>query len=169
MHDHGGRIRFFAVVAVAATLLTCACSDLIKVGGKSGWKPNVNYTHWAAHRRFYVGDWLYFVFDKHYYNVLEVKEENYERCDDGDFVKNVTRGGRDVYNLTEARSYYFISSGGYCFHGMKLSVHARGSLPPPLPAPDMKSTENSASLLIGGHRAAVLVVAALSTFILRLL
>ncbi|KAL1538744.1 lamin-like protein [Salvia divinorum] len=165
MHDHGGRIRFFAVVAAGA-MLACACGDLIKVGGKSGWKPNVNYTHWAAHRRFHVGDWLYFVFDKHYYSVLEVKEENYERCDDGEFVTNVTRGGRDVYNLTEARSYYFISSGGYCYHGMKLSVHVRRSLSSPLAAPDTKS---AAPCVVGGRRAAVAAAAALSIFMLRLL
>ncbi|XP_057769608.1 early nodulin-like protein 19 [Salvia miltiorrhiza] len=173
MHDHGGGIRCFPAAAVlAAAMLTCAAGDLIKVGDKAGWTPDVNYTHWAAHRHFFVGDWLYFVFDKRYYNVLEVKKANYERCDDGEFMKNVTRGGRDVYNLTEARSYYFLSSGGYCFHGMKLSIHVRRSPPPPppSPSPDVKSAKGGASPESGRDRAAALFMAVLiSIFILRLL
>lgn len=86
------------------------------------------------------------MFDKHYYNVLEVTKSNYERCNDGEFVKNVTRGGRDVYNLTEVRSYYFLSGGGYCFGGMKVAIHVRPSLPTPPPAAgDMKSVKNGAA------------------------
>lgn len=55
MHDS---MRLFAAALAAAMLACAAATDLIKVGGKEGWKPNVNYTRWAAHRRFYVGDWL---------------------------------------------------------------------------------------------------------------
>lgn len=46
---------------------------------------------------------------------------------------NITRGGRDVFNLTEARPYYFLSGRVYCFKGMKVAVHAQ--YPPPDPAP----------------------------------
>lgn len=31
---------------------------LHRVGGKAGWNPNVNYSEWSDHERFYVGDWL---------------------------------------------------------------------------------------------------------------
>ncbi|KAL0450512.1 UNVERIFIED_CONTAM: Lamin-like protein [Sesamum latifolium] len=93
----------------------------------------MNYTEWAATRHFYVGDWLYFVFDKRYYTVLEVSRWNYEQCNDSEFIKNISRGGRDVFNLTEARAYYFLSSGGYCYHGMKLSIHVQELVPPPSP------------------------------------
>ncbi|KAH6791992.1 hypothetical protein C2S52_002469 [Perilla frutescens var. hirtella] len=145
-------------------MLTCAVGDLIKVGGNAGWKPNVNYTHWAAHRHFYVGDWLYFGFDKRYYNVLEVTKSNYERCDDEEFMKNITRGGRDVYNLTEARAYYFLSSGGYCFQGMKLSIHVHRSPPPPK---NIKSAKNGAYPESKPDRVDFFLLAALSlsTFI----
>ena len=27
-------------------------------GGRFTWKPNVNFTDWAIHEQFYVGDWL---------------------------------------------------------------------------------------------------------------
>lgn len=39
-------------------LMKCAASGLDKVGGKHGWDQNVNYTDWASHQHFYVGDWL---------------------------------------------------------------------------------------------------------------
>lgn len=69
-----------------------------------------------------VDVWLDFGFDKRKYNVLEVNQTSYQQCNDKGFIKNITRGGRDVYNLTEAKLFYFLSSGGYCFHGMKLAV-----------------------------------------------
>ncbi|KAG8384661.1 hypothetical protein BUALT_Bualt04G0141200 [Buddleja alternifolia] len=49
------------VVALTAAMLTCAVGELIKVGGKYGWTQNVNYTQWAAHQSFGVGDWLFHV------------------------------------------------------------------------------------------------------------
>lgn len=54
--------------------------------------------------------------------MLEVNQTSYQQCNDKGFIKNITRGGRDVYNLTEAKQFYFLSSGGYCFHGMKLAI-----------------------------------------------
>ncbi|KAJ6753105.1 NODULIN 55-2 putative-RELATED [Salix koriyanagi] len=83
------------------------------------------------HEHFYVGDWLLFVFDKHSYNVLEVNETNYENCNDQGFIKNITRGGRDVVQLTEARPYYFLSSGGYCWGGMKVAINVEDLAPCP--------------------------------------
>lgn len=71
-----------------------------------------------------------FNFDKRYYNVLEVNKTSYENCNDQGFIKNITRGGRDVYQLTEARPYYFLSGGGYCWHGMKLYLIVHDGLPP---------------------------------------
>ncbi|CAL5185930.1 unnamed protein product [Lathyrus oleraceus] len=96
---------------------------LHKVGGSKGWNEETNYTQWSSQQHVIVGDWLIFLFDKRYYNVLEVNKTSYENCIDTDFIKNVTRGGRDVVQLIEAKTYYFISSGGYCFHGMKVAVN----------------------------------------------
>ncbi|XP_015065372.1 lamin-like protein [Solanum pennellii] len=131
-------------------LIKCAASGLDKVGGKHGWDQNVNYTDWASHQHFYVGDWLYFVFDKHYYNVLEVNQTNYEQCIDSDFISNITRGGRDVFHLTQARPYYFISSGGYCFHGMKLAINVEQPLPAS-PAPSSSDKTNASPPQIDKH------------------
>lgn len=80
-----------------------------------------------------------FRFDKHYYNVLEVNETSYQLCNDQNFITNITRGGRDVFNLTQARPYYFLSSGGYCFQGMKLAVNVEVYVPAPLAPPPSKN------------------------------
>lgn len=68
--------------------------------------------------------------------MLEVNKTSYEQCRDQGFIKNITKGGKDVFNLTEAKSYYFLSGGGYCYQGMKLSVDVvdySGSAPAPTP------------------------------------
>ncbi|CAL0299051.1 unnamed protein product [Lupinus luteus] len=116
-----------------------------KVGGNKGWNPNVNYTEWSSQEHFFVGDWLLFIFDKHYYNILEVNKTSYENCIDNGFMKNLTRGGRDVVELKEARTYYYISSGGYCFHQMKVAVHVEEHQAPITTSPP--PTMNSASIL----------------------
>lgn len=86
------------------------------------------------------------MFDERYYNVLEVNKTSYENCIDKDFIKNVTRGGRDVVQLTEARTYYYISSGGYCFHQMRVAVDVEEHQDAPAPAPE-PAPINSGSVL----------------------
>ncbi|XP_012855175.1 PREDICTED: lamin-like protein [Erythranthe guttata] len=158
------------MVLLAAAMLPCTGGALIKVGGKPGWALNVNYTDWATHRHFYVGDWLYFVFDKRYYTVLEVNETNYEQCRDSEFIKNITRGGRDVFNLTESRDYYFLSSGGYCFHGMKLAIHVNNQLPPIYPPPSKNNVINDASPQSnGGGRFIIFSLSFLTSIVLKML
>lgn len=68
-----------------------------------------------------------FGFDKQLYNVLEVNKTSYESCIDKDYIYNVTRGGRDVFHLTEAKTYYFLSGRGYCYKGMKVDVFVEQS------------------------------------------
>lgn len=53
---------------------------------------------------------------------MEVNKTSYENCIDRNFIENITRGGRDVFSLTEAKPYYFLSGNGYCFKGMKVAV-----------------------------------------------
>ncbi|KAG4906752.1 hypothetical protein JHK82_055399 [Glycine max] len=104
-------------------------------GGRYTWSPKVNFTKWASHEHFYKGDWLYFGFDKRIYNVLEVNKTNYENCIDTGFIENITRGGRDVFQLLEARHYYFICGRGFCSQGMKLLIDVKEpttTLPPPI-------------------------------------
>ncbi|EOA36663.1 hypothetical protein CARUB_v10011973mg [Capsella rubella] len=107
-------------------------------GGRYTWNPNVNFSDWANHERFYSGEWLYFGFDPTSHNVLEVNKSSYEQCIDTDFISNVTRGGRDVFQLLQPKPYYFICGKGYCDQGMKLAVNV-------LPQPS--TTSNSITLI----------------------
>lgn len=78
-----------------------------------------------------------------------MNKTSYENCIDRDFIKNVTRGGRDVVQLTEARTYYYLSSGGYCFHQMRVAINVveeqqNRAVIAAAPAP----SQNSGSLIV---------------------
>ncbi|KAJ4724551.1 Lamin-like protein [Melia azedarach] len=133
---------------VMLTMLMCTESrdpGLHRVGGgQYTWAPNLNFTEWSTRQHFYVGDWLYFGFDKHRYNVLEVNKTSYEKCIHKDFIHNVTRGGRDVFNLTEEKAYYFICGrGDYCFKGMKVAVYVESD--PPSLSPHLTITASTSA------------------------
>ncbi|XP_030517225.2 lamin-like protein [Rhodamnia argentea] len=123
------------VTVTLTTLAEPAGGELHKVGGRSGWIEHANYTEWSSRESFLVRDWLYFVFNKQMYDVLEVNETSYETCNSQGFISNVTRGGRDVFQLKEAKTYYFICSRGYCWGGMKLTVNVVVASPAPAPSP----------------------------------
>ncbi|XP_008231365.2 PREDICTED: lamin-like protein [Prunus mume] len=130
------RVRWLMILMVMIRVLHIECRQpvLHRVGGgRFTWAPNIDFTEWSSQENFYVGDWLYFGFDKHIYNVLEVNKTSYDNCIDKDFIYNVTRGGRDVFNLTEANTYFFLSGRGYCFEGMKVTVQVRKIPTEPLP------------------------------------
>ncbi|KAI3520869.1 hypothetical protein L1887_10321 [Cichorium endivia] len=123
------------VCAVVMVMLPDVSAKRYIVGGNMGWTSNVNYTLWAGNQTFYLGDWLYFVYDRNQNDVLEVNKTNYETCNAEHPLHNYTTGaGRDVVPLNVTRHYYFISSKGFCYGGMKLHVHVI-NLPPPLAAP----------------------------------
>ncbi|KAB2606335.1 lamin-like protein [Pyrus ussuriensis x Pyrus communis] len=130
--DKGLKSRGWWLMVVVITLKVAECGQpvLHRIGGgRNTWAPHTNFTQWSSQERFYVGDWLYFGFDKRIYNVLEVNSTSYENCIDKDFIYNVTRGGRDVFNLTVAKTYFFLSGRGYCFEGMKVAIHVQ-EIPP---------------------------------------
>lgn len=86
---------------------------------------------------------LDFGYDKHMYNVLEVNKTSYENCMDRDFIKNITKGGgRDVFQLKEVKTYYFLSGGGYCWHGMKVAINVEYVAPVPSPVAEHKSSSD---------------------------
>ena len=80
-----------------------------------------------------------FGYDRNEYNVLEVNKTGYENCVDTGFVQNISRGaGRDVFHLTEFKTYYFLSGGGYCWHGMKVAISVTEGVAAPNPATSPK-------------------------------
>ncbi|XP_021770870.1 lamin-like protein [Chenopodium quinoa] len=131
--------------SILAMALTCALVMVMVphvfakryiVGGNKGWTSNVNYTVWASDKHFYLGDWLFFVYDRNQMDVLEVNKTNYENCNTDHPMANWTTGaGRDVVPLNVTRHRYFVSGKGFCFGGMKLSVRIEKPPPPPKAAP----------------------------------
>ncbi|KAM6576744.1 hypothetical protein CsatB_028581 [Cannabis sativa] len=142
------------VMILLITKFGCGKAELHYVGGgKSNWAPNINFSHWSSQQTFHLGDWLYFGYNKYQFNVLEVNETSYEKCIEKDFIKNITKGGRDVFQLTEPKTYYFLSGGGYCFGGMKVAIDVVHSGPPPTPAlaPATNRSSMAAVPSITGH------------------
>ncbi|KAK7385242.1 hypothetical protein VNO78_30956 [Psophocarpus tetragonolobus] len=129
------KVVFMMVITI--TLVNMAKSELHYVGGdKFSWKPDVNFTEWSSHEHFHLGDWLYFGYERHLYNVLEVNKTSYENCIDTGFIYNISRGaGRDVFQLTEFKTYYFLSGGGHCWHGMKVAILVSEGVVAPTLAP----------------------------------
>ena len=104
-----------------------------------------------------------FGFDKYMYSVLEVNETDYEKCNEADFMTNITRGGRDVFQLKDTRPYYFISGRGFCFHGMKVAVNVEDLPPAPAPAPAPTPAKSSSPSTIAGlSRLPMLIVTVMS-------
>lgn len=69
-------------------------------------------------------------------DVIEVNQTNYVSCNAEHPLHNWTTGaGRDVVPLNVTRDYYFITSKGYCYGGMKLAVKVENMHPPPEAAP----------------------------------
>ncbi|KAL4577284.1 hypothetical protein LXL04_013390 [Taraxacum kok-saghyz] len=145
------------VCGVVMVMLPVVDGKRYIVGGNMGWTSNVNYTLWAGNQTFYLGDWLSrlsandclssfsdFVYDRNQNDVLEVNKTNYETCNAEHPLHNYTTGaGRDVVPLNVTRDYYFISSKGFCYGGMKLHVHVINL--PPLPPPLATSLKSHSS------------------------
>ncbi|CAH8355375.1 unnamed protein product [Eruca vesicaria subsp. sativa] len=136
------RIALMAAAVVLAFLAAAPVTEVAAkkwtVGDNKFWNPNVNYTVWAQDKHFYLDDWLYFVYERNQFNVIEVNETNYISCNSDNPIANWSRGsGRDVVHLNVTRHYYLISgNSGGCYSGMKLSVLVeKPPLPPPASAP----------------------------------
>ncbi|KAK9118999.1 hypothetical protein Scep_017092 [Stephania cephalantha] len=130
------RRPLFLLLTCSAALLLAMPSETYAtrfiVGGHNGWTSNFNYTEWAKTQHFYLGDWLFFVYDRNQMNVLEVNKTAYDACSAEYPLHNWTTGaGRDVVPLNVTRHYYFISGNGFCYGGMKLAVRVENLPPPP--------------------------------------
>ncbi|KAF5791992.1 putative Phytocyanin domain, cupredoxin [Helianthus annuus] len=137
--NNGGSKRATAVAsAFCATLVMMLPEVSAKrfiVGGNMGWTSDVNYTLWAEYQTFYLGNWLFFVYDRNQDDVIEVNKTNYETCNAKHPVHNYTTGsGRDVVTLNVTHDRYFISSKRSCHGGMRLQVHLT-PIPQPAPLP----------------------------------
>ncbi|KAG2245521.1 hypothetical protein Bca52824_085149 [Brassica carinata] len=135
------RLALMAAAVVLAFLAAAPVTEVAAkrwiVGDNKFWNPNINYTIWAQDKHFYLDDWLYFVYERNQYNVIEVNETNYISCNADNPIANWSRGsGRDVVHLNVTRHYYLISgSGGGCYE----------TASPPIAAPIKNSARRAFS------------------------
>ncbi|KAK3027088.1 hypothetical protein RJ639_040920 [Escallonia herrerae] len=126
---------FCTILLVLATANTppVTASEEFKVGDAEGWRqPGLNHTemynHWAARRRFHVGDSLRFEYKND--SVLVVNKWGYYHCNTSSpiFVFN---DGNTVVNLDRPGPSYFISGDpDHCRDGQRLLVEVMNLHPP---------------------------------------
>ncbi|KAF5178399.1 Cupredoxin superfamily protein, partial [Thalictrum thalictroides] len=69
------------VVVVSTTTSTNArAGETHLVGGDQGWTQFPNYTAWALHNTFQVGDTLVFSYAQQLHNVVQVNQTAYHQC-----------------------------------------------------------------------------------------
>ncbi|PHT29591.1 hypothetical protein CQW23_30816 [Capsicum baccatum] len=138
---------------IMALMLTCALLVMLPkvysvryiVGSRFGWTTfnKVNYTNWVKDKHFYKGDSLFFVYDKHMMNVLELNKTDYEQCNTDHPLHNWTTGtGRDIVPLDTTKTYYFASGYGFCYGGMKVAIHVEKAPLPSKAAPVHSGSTN---------------------------
>ncbi|XP_043694097.1 early nodulin-like protein 1, partial [Telopea speciosissima] len=118
----------------------------ILVGGKSdSWKIPSSaaeaLNHWAEATRFKIGDSLIWNYDPKQDSVVEVDQENYDRCNTSNSIAEYKDGNTKV-KLNRSGPFYFISGAqGNCQKGEKLIVvvlspnHDKPKKSPPSPSP----------------------------------
>ncbi|CAL4954413.1 unnamed protein product [Urochloa decumbens] len=139
------RLRLLVVSFLLATAPVLSVAVRFYVGDRSRWADNVNYTDWADRHEFHVGDWLQFDYKKDMYDVVQVNETAYEKCDASSPIMSYSRGHNFVFQLNHTGQFYFICSRGQCWNGMKVSVLVQPALPPPAMPPSSHASRARAA------------------------
>ncbi|XAR63876.1 hypothetical protein NMG60_11024014 [Bertholletia excelsa] len=141
-------------VVALAFFITClhflsgSCVEF-DVGGKKGWAIPASknesdfYNDWASKNRFKVNDTLRFEYKED--SVLEVSEEEYEKCKSShpSFFSN---SGDTSFQLDRPGLFYFISGvAGHCPRGQKMIVKVLELPTPPSPPPQSSSDSDTSS------------------------
>ncbi|KAM7268259.1 hypothetical protein ACFE04_010425 [Oxalis oulophora] len=103
----------------------CDASNNVVVGGHNGWKvPSApgDLNKWAEPRRFQVGDYLIFNYDKNVDSVLVVTQEDYNNCNTTNPITKYTDGSSKVLLDTDGSHFYISGANGQCPKGQKLHV-----------------------------------------------
>ncbi|WVZ04149.1 hypothetical protein V8G54_024955 [Vigna mungo] len=119
------------------TLLSSSQAKKFNVGGSQGWVPNPSesYNNWAGRNRFQINDTIVFKYKKGSDSVLEVKKEDYEKCNKTNPMKKFENGDTE-FKFDRSGPFYFISGkDGNCEKGQKLIVVVLSPRKSPSPSP----------------------------------
>ncbi|XAR60980.1 hypothetical protein NMG60_11034546 [Bertholletia excelsa] len=126
-HNRGRRsaskAAFLATALLASLLVHLETADAATymVGGPSGWDYSV--AKWESGKKFRAGDVLVFNYDPSLHNVVEVDENEYNRCSTS--ATSVTRtSGKDRVKLSKGRHFFTCSIPGHCDGGLKIAINA---------------------------------------------
>ncbi|BAT89540.1 hypothetical protein LR48_Vigan08g015900 [Vigna angularis] len=119
------------------TLLSSSQAKKFNVGGSQGWVPNPSesYNNWAGRNRFQINDTIVFNYKKGSDSVLEVKKEDYDKCNKTNPIKKFENGDTE-FKFDRSGPFYFISGNdGNCEKGQKLIVVVLSPRKSPSPSP----------------------------------
>ncbi|KAL1191891.1 Mavicyanin [Cardamine amara subsp. amara] len=112
---------------------------MYKVGDSRGWSVYNSYYYyrWSEPKEFYVGDNLFFQYNKDLNDVIEISDElEFRSCEPTSRVAEY-KTGHDLIKLTKPGVHYFISlKTGLCQAGLKLKVTVR-PLPQAVTSPNV--------------------------------
>ncbi|XP_015954130.1 early nodulin-like protein 2 [Arachis duranensis] len=137
-------VRPLPLLLILLSVLSTTQAIKFNVGGSAGWVPNPSqsYNQWAGSNRFQINDTLVFKYKKGSDSVLEVKKEDYDKCNKSNPIKKFDDGNTE-FTLDHSGPFYFISGQDQnCQNkGQKLIVVVlapRGTTPTP-PSPKSPS------------------------------
>ncbi|XP_058092856.1 early nodulin-like protein 9 isoform X2 [Magnolia sinica] len=111
--DHH-RMAFHAVgLFVLSMLVQSSNATEYKVGGANGWtvpadSRAMTLNQWAEMKRFQTGDSLLFVYQADKDSVLQVTQDNYNKCNTASYIASFNDGNTS-FKFNRSGPYYFIS------------------------------------------------------------
>ncbi|KAK2355259.1 early nodulin protein [Trifolium repens] len=142
-------------VLFTALLVSTPQAFKLDVGGTDGWtlNPSENYNSWSGRNRFQINDVIVFKYKKGSDSVLEVKKEDYEKCNKTNPIKKF-EDGETEFTLDRSGPFYFISGKDEnCEKGQKLTLVVISPRKNTSPSVSTPSSPPSPSVPAGGPKA----------------
>ncbi|CAM6081516.1 unnamed protein product [Calypogeia fissa] len=152
------RIVIPCILVIAIQLIATAPGlkgEVFAVGGAAGWtvphKGMVNYTEWAAMlSSLNVGDTLLFTYPAGEHNVVQVVEDDFDRCRATNPIATFT-DGQTLVNLPREGQYWFICGfSNHCVSGQKFVIDVINLPAERAPAPAPSAGDSNPSSHGGG-------------------
>ncbi|XP_019427145.1 PREDICTED: cucumber peeling cupredoxin-like [Lupinus angustifolius] len=131
------------VLSFLALFIACLChSSAIPfiVGDSSGWviPPYPSYySNWAHSHVMRVGDSLEFHFYPKFYNLVQVRQDDYDHCTTLEPVK-IFNNSPAIIPLKEKGNLFFTCTiSNYCSLGQKVAITVHENIPPCSPLPPL--------------------------------
>ncbi|CAI9784498.1 unnamed protein product [Fraxinus pennsylvanica] len=154
--------KAFLIAILVAMVAAPSMATEHMVGGDAGWKVGVNYTVWAAGKKFYVGDTLMFMYQNGSDNVLKVDGPSFQKCVASNTTGLLTSGNDVITLAKQGKKWYISTVEDHCSKGVKLVITVA---PAPAPAPlPPQSPGSSGASKISPFKSCMLIVAALVVF-----